>query len=173
MPGVIIHHGMADYSRWARELGRSFASSLHRGTVSGAARCITVMQKATRYAKPASLRGGEGAVNTGAYLGAWRSTALQPVGASIFNSKLHAAIIEDGRRPGRLPPLAIIMRWAQRRLGLSQEEAKRAAWPIGRAIKARGLLPRHVMLDAQPELEEVVLEEQIRELDAGLGSRAG
>jgi hypothetical protein len=101
-------------------------------------------------------------------------TALAPIGAAVFNGKLHAAIIEEGRRPGGFfPPREVIMRWAQRRLGLSEPEARRAAWPIARAIQRRGLLPRKVMEGAVPEMVGVVQEEQVRELDAAMQSRSG
>lgn len=176
MPGIVIKQSLSDYAKWAGKLGAGFMGAIQRGTVSGAARCITVVQRATREAKPANPRGVGvgGAVNTGGYLAGWRSTALAPIGAAVFNGKLHAAIIEEGRRPGGFfPPRDVIMRWAQRRLGLSEVDAKRAAWPIARAIQRRGLLPRKVMEGAVPEMVDVVQEEQVRELDAAMQSRSG
>ena len=176
MPGVIVRQSMRDYASWAKRLGSGFGQAIQRGTVSGAARCIAVMQRRTREAIAANPRGiGDGgAVNTGSYLRSWRSTALVPIGAALFNSALHAAIVELGRRPGaRMPPLDAIARWAQRRLGLSYAEARARAFLNARAIQRRGLLPRLVMTNGLDEMVRVVEEEQQRELDAALEQRIG
>ncbi len=175
MPGIVVRQSMAQYSAWAQKLGSNFAAALQRGTVSGAARALTVMQRRTREAPPANPagKGTGGAVNTGGagYLGSWRSTALAPIGAVVFNFKPYAAIIELGRRIGKPPPREIIMHWAQRRLGLSKKEAEKAAWPIAMAIAKRGLLPRYVMARGVGEMNAVVHEEQVRELDAALSEK--
>lgn len=173
MPGIVVHTDMRDYGRWMSRLGSRFGPALQRGTVSGAARCITVLQRRTREAPPANPggRGSGGAVNTAEYLRSWKWSALT-IGAMVFNAAVHAAIIEAGRRAGgRMPPLDLIARWAQRRLGLSEVEARRRAFLIARSIQARGLRARHVMGGGVPEMIDVVHAEQRRELDAAMEGR--
>lgn len=63
-----------------------------------------------------------------------------------------------------MPNLGAIEAWAKRRLGLSDKEAKSAAYPIARAIKARGLKPRNVLSGATQQLAELIQKEVIREL---------
>ena len=84
----------------------------------------------------------------------------------------YASIIETGRRKGAKMPKIMengtpgpIVRWAQRRLGMSQKEAQSVAFVISRAIKRRGLVPRKVMERALPEVERLVREEKLHELD--------
>lgn len=97
----------------------------------------------------ASANGGIGAVDTGKYLRSWkvaRATINGIRGVLITNSAEYMAIIERGRGLNkRPPPVAVIARWAQRRLGMPYTIAQRAAWPIARAIGRRGLYARRVM----------------------------
>lgn len=170
MAGTVIRMKLRDFPRYQRELGQRLLPALVRGTVSGAAACIPLLVRRTREApaaNPAGVGHG-GAVNTGDYVRHWRATALRS-GAVVYNSTIQSAIIEYGRRPGGgPPPLEVIARWAQRRLGLSRAEALRAAYPIARAIRRRGLLPRGVMTGAIGQMVEIVEREQLRELDQEL-----
>lgn len=169
MPGTVVKMSPRDYQRWLRDLGPRLPVALRRGCFSGALRCIPLMQERTRHA-PAANPGGMGdggAVNTVAYLMRWRATAL-PNGASVFNSSPYAGIIDGGRRPGTMPPLKAIAKWAQRKLQLSEKEAKAAAYPIALAIKRRGLRPRKVMSDGVDEMVTLVEAEIGRELTAEL-----
>jgi hypothetical protein len=51
----------------------------------------------------------------------------------------YASYVEDGRDPGSMPPIEPLIKWARRKLGLSEKEAKKAAWAIAKAIEARGI----------------------------------
>lgn len=116
-----------------------------RGIYSGAMRAIPLMQDGGRFAPPASKHGGIGAFNTGRYVGGWR-VQKEDWGSTLFNKMPYSGIIEEGRRPGSsMPPKDDIAHWAQRRLGLSKDAAREAAWPMARAIGKRGLLARKVM----------------------------
>jgi len=57
---------------------------------------------------------------------------------TVSSSATQAVIIDDGARP-HFPPVDAIALWAQRKIGLSREEAKKAAFPIARRINRRGL----------------------------------
>jgi hypothetical protein len=71
---------------------------------------------------------------------------MRPPLPAIVNDTLYAGVIELGRRPMRRgPPLAPILGWVQRKLGLSGAEADRAAFLIRRAIHIRGTRPWRIM----------------------------
>jgi hypothetical protein len=165
---MVIKMSLDQYRNWLGVLSPTVMSAAQRGMVSGAKRCVAILQDATRVAIPASANGGEGAFNTGAYLRAWKS---QPVsdGARVFNDSSYGPIIEDGRKPGsKMPPKGVMARWAQRRLGLSREEALAIDFPLRRAIKDRGLRPRKVMANSLEQMTAAVDEEVMREVDAEL-----
>jgi hypothetical protein len=135
------------------------------------------MQERTRTAPPANPHGvgTGGAFNYGSYLRAWKAAGdygqlkgSNEDAAVLFNNSKYAGVIELGRRIGKLPPLKMIARWAQRRLALSPKDAQRAAWPIAHAIKKRGLAGRHVMGGAIPTLGQFFLEEMVHSLDIAL-----
>lgn len=67
----------------------------------------------------------------------------------VASPLFYGLVVEMGRRPGRrMPPLAAIGQWAQRKLGLSADEAMKAAWPIARAIAIRGIPARFMFRNA-------------------------
>lgn len=154
---------LKDWPAYVRKLGERANVAMKRGIVAGVHRCIPLLQRRTEQAVPASANGGPGAFNTGAYRGGWRVRDLER-GAAVYNTKPYAGIIDGGRRPGRFPPLQAIRRWAQRRLGLADEEARQAAYPIARAIARRGLRPRAVLSGATQEMTNLVTVEANREL---------
>lgn len=160
-----------DIKQWPaflKKLGLRAHDARMRGVLSGAQRGVQLMQRRTETAVPASARGGVGAFNTGNYRGRWRSRPLSN-GAMIYNDSNYAGIIDEGRRVGgRMVPLIVIQRWAQRRLQMSVKEAKRAAWPMAKAIQKRGLRPRRVMSGAIDQLKQIMRDEIARELRAEL-----
>jgi hypothetical protein len=148
-----------------RNLGAGQVKAARRGAIKGALRAVQTLVQATGQAGPANPgnKGSGGAVNTGHYKRSWKWEALSD-GARVYNTAPYASIIEMGRRPGRFPPITLIQKWAQRRLGLSLKEAKAAAFPIARAIAKRGLIGRKVMANAMPKVEKDFLEEVEKEL---------
>lgn len=87
-----------------------------------------------------------GAVDQGLYKLSWTAAAV-PGGAEVGNSAPYAAVIEYGRRPGRPgPPLAPILGWVQRKLGVKGAEAYPVAVAIQRRIHDRGTKPRRILL---------------------------
>ncbi len=105
-----------------------------------------IVSAATQVAPPASRNGSYGAVATGKMLNSWKATRIGTKGILISNGQVQAVIADYGRAPGKkMPPVSKIMQWAQVRLGLGYAEAKRAAWPIARAIAQRGLQKRGIL----------------------------
>lgn len=157
-----------DYEAHLRKLASGdIARAMERGAVSGAARCIPILHRSTETAPPAnpSGKGSGGAFDTGRYKASWRSRPISS-GAQVFNDAPHAAIVEEGRRPGaRMPPAGVVEAWARRRLGVSKEEAARVDFLIRRAIKRRGLRARRVLQSSLPKMTQAVLDEILRELE--------
>lgn len=103
-------------------------------------------------------------VDRGTYRREWHFDDV-PHGAVVYNSASHAAIIEDGRRPGRMPPVDVIAAWVRRkklvylpwRKGrLQQQDIRQAAFRIALAIKKRGLPARHILKFASARLDRVI-----------------
>lgn len=68
--------------------------------------------------------------------------AAGEIGGRVFSSLPYAVVMNDGRRPGA--PISregidALGLWAQRKLGLSAEEADRAKWAIANSIVAQGI----------------------------------
>jgi hypothetical protein len=151
-----VHIKLSDYAHYLARVSRvKLPAAIDRGLMSGALRCVAVMQKKTDEAK---------VFNIGVYKRSWKAIKIAG-GARVYNDTPYAAVIELGRRPGaRMPPSSVLAHWAQRKLGLSAAEAKSAGFVIARAIARRGLPARLVLTKAMPELERVVKEEVVREL---------
>jgi len=171
---AVLRMDARQFARYQHRLAKNFRRVLLRGVHAGAQRAVAYMVERTRTAPPANPGGvGEGgAVNTGDFVRRWRMRAL-PDGAVVTNDDPKGPHIEHGRRPGKMPPIAAIAAWAFRRLGLSVEEAKRAAYPMALAIARRGLLPRQIMTsqDAQDRILYLVREEMIHEIDRELSRK--
>lgn len=147
---------------------KTFRAAAERGIRRGAMRALPVLQRAGDNAPPASVGGSVGANHTGTYRRSWRTASI-PGGARLFNLARYADVIERGRRRGSaMPPLAAVERWAKLKLHLSKDEARRAAFPIARAIARRGLRGRYVMRRAKPEVTRVVVDEMRREVRRAL-----
>lgn len=77
----------------------------------------------------------------------WRAT---PIGngltLKVYNREPHAVYVEFGRSAGAMPPpLAPILAWVRRQLGLSGPDARNVAWAITKTISLRGIAPRPVL----------------------------
>ena len=161
---------MDQWLKHQHRIAKEFIPAAKRGCYSAALRSVELMVEETRRAPPANPAGkGEGgAVNTGDYLRSWKAEKAS-YGARYYNDRSYAAVIEWGRRAGRKPPPKIrIEEWARRRLGLNEKEAKRAAYPIARAISRRGLVGRRIMEDSSSRVADIAVEEIDREIQAEL-----
>lgn len=169
MTAVVLNIDPKELGPYYKKLGARLNKAALRGARRGGLRAVSTLQRATSKAIPANPGGvgTGGAVNTAFYKRAWKSQPT-PTGVRVYNAARYSSIIEYGRRPGKFPPLAVIRDWAQRRLGLSAEEAKRAAFPIARAIAKRGLVPRKVMTGSMPQIHSQFLQSVVAELDREL-----
>jgi len=145
-----------DLPKYMQELGDSFGPAILAGLTSAAAFSVSRLVMETDRKQ---------VVNLGRYKAAWqfsRAMSTGPVSAKIrvYNDAPYSGVIELGRRAGRkLPwlrdkpvqeqPLYL---WAKSKLGLSDEEAARAAWPLAWAIKRKVIKGRRVMADILDEL---------------------
>ena len=120
-----------------------------------------------------------------------------PGGAVMYNFAPHAAIIEEGRRPGaRMPPVEAIFSWVVRKKigrtingpvqafsGPRQKKGNRSdrkqavmnnqrwiAWQIARAIKARGLKAKKILARAEQRLTPLVSADISRALGKDLSA---
>ncbi len=86
-------------------------------------------------------------VDTGTLRRSVRSR-VQPLEATIGSRLSYAPPVEFGRRPGRMPPVAAVERWARTR-GIPP-------FVLARAIGRRGTKGAHMFRDAARSMEERV-----------------
>lgn len=116
------------------------------------------------------ITNAEGIVDTGAYKRAFRvddnqkrrstdglrDMRFRKMPAMLINDAPHAAVIEHGRRPGaKPPPLAPIVRWVERKLGIPAPASLRVARSVQMAIARRGMKPRKVMFRAYQHMQKL------------------
>ena len=160
-----------EWARWMGSLGRRADAAGQHGLAVASRRVHPVLNKATNHAIKASDNGTEGAVNSRTYRRAWQ-TEVTPGRLAVFNRSSYAGIIEYGRRPGsRMPPREAVARWAQRKLGLSEADARAAAFVMARAIAKRGLRARRVLGGAEAEMGVIVRDEITKALSAALEAK--
>lgn len=71
-----------------------------------------------------------------------------PNGAQvIISSEEYLKWVDEGRRPGKFPPISAISNWASLK-GIDQ----RAVWPIARKIAIEGIEPTNVIENTNREL---------------------
>ena len=163
----------SEYARWLGRLGGRMDSAVRRGLVVASMRVLPVADRATKRAEPASEHGSVGAVNYGIYRRAWQ-TEVTPGRLAVYNRTAYAGVIEYGRRAGtRMPPRDAIARWAQRKLGLAESDARTAAFVMARAIARRGLRARRVLGGAVQEMGDIVREELSKSFARTLEAKGG
>lgn len=59
--------------------------------------------------------------------------------------EVYPAVIERGRRPGKMPPPSALYRWVQLKLGVPAGQVRGVAFAIARQIGRRGLKGKRVM----------------------------
>lgn len=89
-------------------------------------------------------------VHTGASRAGWDSevtmVGTSKVRGAITNAQRHIEFVNDGRRPGRPPPTAVLVPWVGQKLGIPVgPERVRVAFLVARAIGRRGLTGAHMI----------------------------
>jgi hypothetical protein len=156
-----------------QQLPDGVARAARRGARSAGLRVLRLMIERTGTARPASPNGAVGAVNTGEFRQRWRVVNIEG-GSRVFNDHPAAPVIDGGRRRGaKMPPLAPIVAWLQRRLGKSLEEAQAMALPVARAIKYRGLEGRQILSgpEAQAQIEAILDREVRRAIERAIANQ--
>jgi len=107
-------------------------------------------------------------VNTGAYRsGISNSVQLGEltITGSVFSQDdpIKVAVIEEGRRPGRFPPVGVITRWVQLVIRPPANKLRQVAYLVGRAIAERGIAGKHVFqrsfTETEPEVQRILGDE--------------
>ncbi len=93
---------------------------------------------------------------------------------STLTSEVYPAVMEYGRRPGRMPPPSALERWVHLVLGVPTEEAPGVAYTVARAIARRGIRGRFFLKQGFEASREAVVgffrdavERIVREVSSG------
>lgn len=163
---------VSDLGRYMRTLGTAFGPAVMAGLTGAAVRSVATLSDETNRKR---VR------DTGRYLSGWgHSPAMRlgEVAASIrvFNDAPYSGVIELGRRAGRKMPwlrnvpleAQPIYMWCIRQLGMTADEAKKAARPIAWSIKRKGIKGRYVVRDVLRRLGTEGAEEVGKALDRAM-----
>jgi hypothetical protein len=161
-----------DLGRYMRELGESFGPSLLAGLTSAAVRSVATLSNETNRKQ---IR------DTGRYLNGWGHSPAMRLGEAsaavrVYNDAPYSGVIELGRRAGRKMPwvrdvpleMQPIYLWCIRQLGMTADEAKKAARPIAWSIKRKGIKGRYVVRDVLGQLAKDGAEEVAKSLQRGM-----
>jgi hypothetical protein len=88
----------------------------------------------------------------GLYERGWKVESKKD-GADIVNPVRHAVHVEQGRRPGKMPPIGPLRRWVmQKRLTNRPSVAERIARAIAKKIARRGVKGRFIFARTMPRI---------------------
>ena len=145
-----------DLDNYMRRLGASFGPAILAGLTSAAVRSVATL---------ATESNRKRVRDTGRYLNGWTHSPAMSLGAAsaavkVYNDAPYSGVIELGRRAGRKMPWLRntplqsqpIYMWCIRQLGMTADEAEKAARPIAWSIKRKGIKGRRVMADILDEL---------------------
>ena len=155
--------------KYMAELREGFGPALLAGLTSAAARSVSrLVQETDR----------KGVVNTRRLVNSWSFSPAYSTGKAsavirVFNDAPYSGVMELGRRAGRKMPWLRakpveeqpIYLWCISKLGMTEEDAKKAAWPIAHSIKRKGIKGRRIMADILRELGQLGAREVSSELD--------
>jgi hypothetical protein len=142
---------LTNAGEYYRKLGKEYPRAIQRGLIRGSARAVNILQQATEDAK---------SFDRGEYKRGWKAT-VEDRSARVFNAAPHAVFVEYGRRPGRMPPVDVLARWAGRKglAGKGRGKAERAVsigWAIAKTIAKHGLKGRFVFRKSLRAIREAM-----------------
>lgn len=73
----------------------------------------------------------------------------------IGSPLVYAQIMDEGRLPGKMPPVEVLFPWVMDKIKVkNKEEAKRVAWAIAAKIAKEGIEPRRYVKRALFKMEK-------------------
>ena len=161
-----------DLDNYMRRLGASFGPAILAGLTSAAVRSVATL---------ATESNRKRVRDTGRYLNGWGHSPamhLGPVAASIrvYNDAPYSGVIELGRRAGRKMPWVRntplesqpIYLWCIRQLGMTADEAAKAARPIAWSIKKKGIRGKYVVRDVLRQIGDEGAQEVAKALNRAM-----
>lgn len=152
---------------WVPEHASRILHELIRSTIHLALQDVAgrVSEEASAFSDTGQLAqsfGADPATSTGGIEVLGMASSGEGVIGRVFSSLPYAIVMEHGRRPGspisRIGIDAIGL-WAQRKLGLSVDEAKHAKWAIAAHIIGQGIEGKYYFEDgvalARPRVEQM------------------
>lgn len=104
-------------------------------------------------------------VDTGGFAASWRGEDRGDSAAAVVNTKPYAPYVDDGQPPGNPPPIAVLVRWVERRLGLGGHQAWAAARTIQQHIDERGTAAAEITKWLGEKLKPLAEKEVAEELE--------
>ena len=77
----------------------------------------------------------------------------EKIGATVGTSSPYGAVVELGRRPGKMPPIDPLALWAERKLGVSPDDSAHVGFLIARKSARKGTSGAHMFERAWREGE--------------------
>jgi len=115
---------------------------------------------------------GATAALRGSIAGSVSATASEGLVLRVGTPLEYGAPVEFGRAPGRMPPVAPLVLWADRKLGLSRDEAESVGFSIALKIARQGTEGARMFRDAF-EANEEWARARLAEIPAGVLRRIG
>jgi hypothetical protein len=161
-----------DLPSYMRRLGAAFGPAVRVGLTGAAVRSVATLATASNR---------KGVRDTGRYLNGWAHSPAMSLGAAsavvrVFNDAPYSGVIELGRRPGRKMPWLRtvplesqpIYMWCIRQLGMTADEAEKAAWGIAASIGRKGIKGKFVLRDVKDKLAKDGAKEVSKALDQAI-----
>lgn len=137
-----------------RKLAKKYPGVVHEETVNVMDLVVRRLEKEVVEGTPRGVGGDAGLA--GSIFGEVTGTGM-PVKGIVGSPMEYAVVVEKGRRPGkRMPPVGPIALWAQRKLGVSAEEAQSVGFAIARTIAIKGFEGAYMFKNAWNENERWV-----------------
>lgn len=133
-------------------IAKTMRPTLLRGAMAGATKSLDTLKLATVT---------HGAYASGDFLRGWRARQSSD-GVYVGNISPHSFWVENGRRPGRFPPIIVIQRWVEMKLQVAGPEARRAAFLIARQIARAGTKGRFILKNHQPLIQKLIQEGMLK-----------